>query len=247
MAVGGRTGSGLTGLRRVLPLRMLPMARTALPRQVQQRRSSPTHSVSRRQVVLATAAVVLMGALATAAAYGIGAFQQAGASTGTVDRNAGTTAPQSTGSTDPAGDAGASPVVLRERLGLGVRLRIGVRLGLGRCDVGTHPIGRPRQHPGRPGRPAARRRPSSSPSNAGALDAPRRPLGEPDAEPQHPGDHPDVEVAEPEQLGVEQRLPAPRVPRERLGLVLVHGRHRGVQHRRSVADGAPSAPASETP
>ena len=104
VAVSGRSGSGLTGLRRVLPFQ-----RTALLRQVQQRRSFADHSVSRRQIVLGTAAVVLMGALGAAAAYGIGAFQQAGATTGTVDQNVGTTAPQSTGSTDPAGDPAASP------------------------------------------------------------------------------------------------------------------------------------------
>lgn len=104
VAVSGRTGPGLTGLRRVLPF-----ARPALLRQVQ-RRSFADHSVSRRQIVLATVAVVAMGALGAAAAYGIGAFQQAGAGAGagTVDQNVSTTAPQSTGPGDPAGDPAAS-------------------------------------------------------------------------------------------------------------------------------------------
>jgi hypothetical protein len=103
VAVSGRSGSALTGLRWVLPFQ-----RPALLRQVQQRQSFADHSVSRRQIALATVAVVLMGALGAAAAYGIGAFRQAGASTGTLDQNVNTTAPQSPGSTDPAGVPGAS-------------------------------------------------------------------------------------------------------------------------------------------
>ncbi len=88
VVLGGRNGAGLR--------RVLPFSRTEDSR------------VTRRQIVLAAASVVLMGALGAGVALGLGAFQSAGASSGsTVSPDVGATTPATPGpvSTDNGGGA----------------------------------------------------------------------------------------------------------------------------------------------
>ncbi|MHA6762925.1 ATP-binding protein [Streptacidiphilus sp. PAMC 29251] len=93
LVLGGRSGPGRGGLRRVLPFN-----RTDDPR------------ASRRQIALAAAGVVLMGVLGAGVALGFGAFEKAGAGTGmTVSPAVGDTGPAIPGPT-ATGSAGVAPV-----------------------------------------------------------------------------------------------------------------------------------------
>ncbi|MFC1417238.1 ATP-binding protein [Streptacidiphilus cavernicola] len=93
VVLGGRSGAGRSGLRRVLPFNRTDDSR-----------------VTRRQIVLAAASVVLMGVLGAGVALGFGAFQKVGAGSGlTVPPDVGATGPAVPGPTS-ADTGGAAPV-----------------------------------------------------------------------------------------------------------------------------------------
>jgi hypothetical protein len=93
LVLGGRSGPGIGGLRRVLPFNR-----------------SDDPKVKRRQIALAAASVVLMGVLGAAVALGFGVFQNVGAGSGmTVSPAVGATGPATPGPT-PADTGGVAPI-----------------------------------------------------------------------------------------------------------------------------------------